>query len=187
MSTSSPIFREEAIKQYKKRKDKTTLPRFMPFPVTFLLWVLLGLLLLVGVLAWGEEIPIYQTAPGVILDQQTQGTTTQQGTVAALFLMGSQSTQIHVGQLALVHLGNAKEEFASKIIKVESSAISPNLIRQRYGVVAQVVSQPSIVALITLKSLPASTYAGSFVVANVQTGSQRILSMLPGIGSIVGA
>ncbi|GCE31110.1 hypothetical protein KDA_65940 [Dictyobacter alpinus] len=187
MPTPPSIFRDEAIKQYKKRKDKTTLTRFMPFPVTFLLWVLLGLVVLVGVLAWNEEIPIYQTAPGIILDQESPGSTNQHNTVAALFLVGTQAAQIRVGQLALVHIGTSKEELASKVIKVEASAISPNLVRQRYGVVAQVVSQPSIVVLIEMKALPTSTYAGSLVVANVKTGSQRILSLLPGIGSIVRA
>ena len=52
---NTPIFRNEAIEQYKQRKDKTTLPKFIPFPVMFLLWILLVLLLLVGVLAWYEQ------------------------------------------------------------------------------------------------------------------------------------
>lgn len=186
MSKSSPIFRDEAIKHYKKSKDKATLPRFMPFPVTFLLWFLLAFLLVVVGLAWNEEIPLYETAPGVVLDQPGKVLTNSHETTVAIFIPMNQIAKIHVGQVARVQISGSKEQFTSKIIKVESTALSPSQIHQRYGFEADIVTQPSIVALIQTENLPTASYAGSVLMVNVKTGSQRIISLLPGIGNLVG-
>ncbi|GCE23490.1 hypothetical protein KDK_72900 [Dictyobacter kobayashii] len=142
--------------------------------------------LLVGGIAWSDQIPIYASAPGIILDQHSTAAADQHDTVAALFFAAGQFSKVKVGQRAVVHIGASKEELASQIIKIEPAVVSPNTIYQRYGFVAQVVTQPSIVVLIQLKNIPTATYAGSMIVANVQTGSQRIISMLPGLGNIVG-
>ncbi|GHO82065.1 hypothetical protein [Dictyobacter formicarum] len=140
---------------------------------------------MVGCIAWNDEIPIYATAPGIVLDQHSQGAADQQGAKAALFFAAGQLPQLRVGQQALVHIGASKEELISKVIKIEPTVVSPSLIHQRYGFMAQIVTQPSIVVLIQLNNMPTATFAGTVLVANVRTGSQRILSMLPGLGSFV--
>ncbi|GLV54498.1 hypothetical protein KDH_13450 [Dictyobacter sp. S3.2.2.5] len=84
-----------------------------------------------------------------------------------------------------MHIGASKEDLASKVIKIEPGVLSPSAIRQRYGFMAQIVTQPSIVVLIQIDKVPAATFGGSVLVANVKTGSQRILSMLPGLGSLM--
>jgi hypothetical protein len=184
-SMNSPIFRNEAIEQYRRRRDKTTLPKFIPFPVMFLLWGLLVLLLVAGGLAWYEQIPIYTTAAGTVLDQNSQGAKEHAETVAALFLSTTQASSIHVGQGAMVQIGSATTQFASTIVKLEPTVTSPQTLRQRYGAGANVVTEPSIVALIQFKDISSSSYVGSFVVATVQIGSQRIIALFPGIGSFV--
>ncbi|GCE09053.1 hypothetical protein [Dictyobacter aurantiacus] len=140
---------------------------------------------MVGCVAWNDEIPIYATAPGVVLDKHSLGAANQPGAQAALFFSADQLPQLRVGQQALVHIGASKEELASKVIKVEPAVVSPSVIHQRYGFMAQIVTQPSIVVLIQIDRIPASTFGGSVLVANVKTGSQRILSMLPGLGSLM--
>lgn len=141
--------------------------------------------MVVGCIVWNDEIPIYATAPGIVLNQPGRGAADQQSAEAALFFSAAQLSQLQVGQQALVHIGASKEELASKVIKIEPTVVSPNVIHQRYGFMAQIVTQPSIVVLIQLNHVPAATFAGTVLVANVRTGSQRILSMLPGLGSFV--
>lgn len=182
---NAPIFRNEAIEQYRQRRDKTTLPKFIPFPVLFLLWGLLILLLLAGGLAWYEQIPIYTTAAGTVLDQHSQGAKDHAETVAALFLSTAQMSHVHIGQPATVQIGSAKTPFISTIVRLEPTVTSPSTLRQRYGAAANVVTGPSIVALIQFKDVSSGSYVGSFVVATMQIGSQRIISLFPGVGSLV--
>jgi hypothetical protein len=56
-----PIFRQNAVKHYMQSREKDTLPRFISLPIALFLWALLGLLLVVGLLAWYEQIPTYAT------------------------------------------------------------------------------------------------------------------------------
>ena len=184
---NAPIFRNEAIAQYRQRRDKTTLPKFIPFPIMFLLWGLLILLLLAGGLAWYEQIPIYTTAAGTVLDQHSQGVKVKDHaeTVVALFLPTAQMSHIHVGQSATVQIGSAQTKFTGTVVKLEPTITSPRTLQQRYGAAANVVTGPSVVALIQFKDASSANYVGSVVVATVQTGSQRIISLFPGVGSFV--
>ena len=49
------------------------------------------------------------------------------------------------------------------------------------------VISTTAVFLLLGATVPAHTYAGSSLAASVEVGSQRILSILPGIGKLVGA
>lgn len=182
---NAPIFRNEAVEQYRQRRDKTTLPKFIPFPVMFLLWILLALLLVAGGMAWYERIPVYMTVGGTVLDQHSQGAKDHAETVAALFLSTTQMKQVHVGQAETVQIGPAKTQFMATVVRLEPTVTSPQTLRQRYGAAASVVTGPSIVALIQFKDVSSGSYVGSFVVATTQIGSQRIISLFPGVGSLV--
>src|SRR2546429_475543 len=63
-----PIFRNNAVKHYMQSRDKDSLPRFISLPIALFLWILLGLLLVVGGLAWYEQIPSYVSGNGVVLN-----------------------------------------------------------------------------------------------------------------------
>ena len=126
------------------------------------------------------------TAPGTVLDQHSQGLKDHAETVVALFVSATQVSSIHVGQVAMVQIGSTKTQFTSQIVKIEPTVTSPSTIHQRYGAATNVVVEPSIVVLIQFKDVSSSQYIGSFVVATVKTGSQRILSLFPGIGRLVG-
>ncbi|GCF06933.1 hypothetical protein [Dictyobacter arantiisoli] len=190
MATRGSIFRDQALEHHKRRRDKTSLPHFMPFPVTFLLWFLLAFLLVMGALAWNEQIPLYIHVPGVVLDaHSTMGTKNQAGgaPIAAIFLPADQLAKIHPGQSADIQFGTGQSQFQSNVIKIESGMLSPNTLHQRYGVRQDVVTQPAAVVLVQIKGTVAASAMGSLVMATVQTGSQRIIALLPGLGSLVGA
>ena len=56
------------------------------------------------------------------------------------------------------------------------------------GLGAVLITQPSIVLIIRLSTtLPASAYTGSLCTAKVETGSQRLLALLPGLGNFLGS
>src|SRR5579883_3174704 len=88
----NPIFRDNAVKHYMQSRDKDTLPRFVPLPIALFLWVLLGLLLTAGVLAWYEQIPSYVSGHGVVLNSSyVPSSASYGGTLAVAFFSPDQA------------------------------------------------------------------------------------------------
>lgn len=172
------IFRNKALKYYQQSQERDILPRFVAPPVFLFLWILLGLLLASTVLAWLARVPTSVTGSGVVLDQK-QAPSNASGAVAALFLPATSSGLVRPGQPVQVQIG-ADVPLTTTILTVEPGVKSPSEIRATY---AQVIAEPSVVVLIGLgPGISAQVYAGSLLQAQVQVGSQRILSLLPGIG-----
>jgi hypothetical protein len=48
------------------------------------------------------------------------------------------------------------------------------------------ITQPSIAVIVKLDPAFANAYVGSTVTADVQVGSQRLISFLPGVGNLFG-
>jgi hypothetical protein len=56
--TNRSIFRADAVRRYMQGREKAVLPQ-LPSPSTFLfLWILLGLLLASGLVAWFTQAPL---------------------------------------------------------------------------------------------------------------------------------
>lgn len=171
------IFRNKALKYYQQSQERDILPRIVAPPVFLFLWVLLGLLLASTALAWLVRVPTNVTGSGVVLEQK-QAPSNASGAVAALFLPATSSGLVRPGQPVQVQIGS--DTLTATILTVESGVKSPSEIRATY---AQVIAGPSVVVLIGLGSgISTQVYAGSLVQAQVQVGSQRVLSLLPGIG-----
>jgi hypothetical protein len=183
-----PIFRKNAVKHYMQSRDKDTLPRFISLPIALFLWILLGLLLVVGLLAWYEQIPAYATGKGVVLSSQYAPHPTQQEAMAVAFFTVDQSNHFHTGQTVFVHFASSTQSLQGTVLTVDP-VVSPAVALRRYGLgnnEASLITQPSAVMLIKLDNISPSLYAGSMLTVNVRIGSHRIISLLPGIGRLFG-
>lgn len=187
-TSESSIFRESAIKQYHQRQEQGILLHVTYPPALIFFWTFLLLLLVAGGFVWSIQVPILVQSQGVIVEQKTPGQT-ETAVVAVLFFSPDQLTDIHVGQPAVVSIGSTPINASSTVEHVDTAIISPNDARSRFnlqGGLAQVITKPSITVTISI-GLTASTemYAGSLCNAQIQTGSQNVLSLLPGFNQLL--
>jgi hypothetical protein len=77
------------------------------------------------------------------------------------------------------------QEIGSKIERIEPGVQSPAHVQHTYGVESNLVTTPSIVAIIKLTHVPTATFAGSVLIARIQTGSRRFISFIPGVGRLL--
>jgi hypothetical protein len=183
------IFRGKALEHYAASRQKEVLPRLVSPPVFVSFWILLALLLVAGITAWLSRVPTYVVGSGVVLDQGTlQGQSLSNN--AVVFLPANSSMHVHAGQLILLQIGSTGPQLHYRVDRVEPGIISPSEARKRYrldSATSQLITGPSMVLTISLgPAFPAHQYAGSTVTARLQVGSQRVLSLLPGLGQLIG-
>jgi len=175
---------------YKRSREKDVVPRLISWPIIVCLWLLLAVLLAAGFLAWYVQVPTYVEGSGIMLARGDMLQPEYGGMVAVVFLPPDQSGHMRVGLPVHVQIGSAGTYVQSTIAQVEPGITSPEAARKRYrldGLSAVLITQPSIVLIIRLSTtLPASAYTGSLCTAKVETGSQRLLALLPGLGKFVG-
>lgn len=183
--TRRHIFREQAIQHYVQRREKDVLPRFVMPPTFLFLWILLGLCLVGAWLAWNIQFPVYTSAVGMITKGGQDGRST-----AVLFAAPGQLHAIHAGQQIQLSLVSSGPFFNAAIASVGSTLLSPVEARKQYrldGPLGLMVTQPSVVIVVTFAA-GSSTVSdeGSLVQGRIQVGSQRVLSMIPLIGQMIG-
>jgi hypothetical protein len=180
------IFRESAIQKYLRRQEQGILLRVISPPAFLLLWIVLVFFLGAIGLTWLVEIPVSLTGQGIIMGQNQQG---ESKIVAALFFSPDQQGQLHRGQPVQLNVGSTASGLTGSIASVETQTISPEEARQRFnlqGALVQVVTGPSIVAFVDIRSASSTRiYAGSMCAAQVRIGSQRALSLLPGFNQFL--
>ena len=185
------IFRQSAIMAYKRGMEKDVVPRLISWPIIVCLWLLLAVLIAAAFLAWYVQVPIYVGGSGIILAQGDRLQPASGDMVAVVFLPPDQSAHMRVGLPVNVQIGSAGVHVQSTIAKVEPGITSPDAARKRYrldSAGALLITQPSIVVIIKLgTTLPATSYTGSLLSARVETGSQRLLALLPGLGNFLGS
>jgi len=176
---------------YKRSREKDVVPRLISWPIIVCLWLLLAVLIAAGFLAWYVQVPTYVEVSGIILARGDMLQPEYGGMVAIVFLSPDQAVHVRVGLPVHVQLGSSGAYVPGTIAQAESSITSPEAARQRYrldGLGAVLITQPSIVLIIRLSTtLPASAYTGSLCTAKVETGSQRLLALLPGLGNFLGS
>ena len=184
------IFRDEAIKSYIERREKDVLPYLVAPPIFLFLWILLGLLLVAGLLAWSAHVPTYLEGAGIVLEQQPASASGQGEAVALIFLAATSASQVRAGLPVQVQIGSTGPALASEIDQVEPGILSPSAVRTRYALassVSQMLTDPVVVVSIRLgPDIPVQLYAGSMVSAQLQVGSRRVLSLLPGLDRWMG-
>jgi hypothetical protein len=185
------IFRGKALQYYAASRQKDVLPRLVSPPVFVFFRILLVLLLVAGVTSWLTRVPTYVVASGVVLDRgSAQGQQAGDQAIAVVFLPASHASQVHTGQSILLQIGLSGTQLTYRVEHIEPGILSPSAARQRYGLdsaTSQLVAGPSLVLTVNLgPAFPAHQYAGSLVNAQLQVGSQRVLSLLPGLGQWIG-
>lgn len=178
-----PLFRSEAIKHALRQQERQVLPVFTRLPVIIFIWLLVLLAIGTGYVAWDNQIPVYTNSSGIILAQQDQVYPQHDIAEVALFLPANQVTRVQRGQTLLVDISGTQLEVSGTVVRVSTQTLSPLALNARYGHGIKVVMKPSYVVIAELPELAAATFEGSTVSANIQTGSQRILALLLGIGS----
>ena len=191
MTTSKRmIFRKKALQQYIQNRDKTVLLRIASPPVFLCLWLLLLLFLIAGITAWFGQVPIYAYGSGIIAQAGSVLQQRSNEAAAVIFVPASPLPTLRTGLPARVWIGSTGPQWLSTVAVVEPGVISPSDARQHYGLggnLASIVTQPSRVVIVKLALTPsAHLYAGSIVQAQVQVGTQRALSLLPGLGTLFG-
>jgi hypothetical protein len=185
------IFRGKALQHYATSKQKEVLPRLVSPPVFVFLWILLGLVLFAGIAAWLTRVPTYIVSTGVVLDGGIiQGQQANDEATAIIFVPASHASQVHIGQPILLQIGATGTQVLYKVERIEPGILSPNEARRRYGLdnaTSPTITGPSMALTISLgPAFPTQLYAGSSVSAQLQIGSQRVLSLLPGLGQLIG-
>lgn len=184
------LFREHALAQYQQRQQRAMLPRLVSPPVFLCSWILLSLLVLAAGLAWWAQVPIFVSGSGVLQAQYADSPFEGTQVMALLFLPTSEANQVRVGQSVQLQLASTDLQFTGTVSQIEPGAISPIEARQRYDLVGEAaasLTQPSMVVIVKPATvLAASTYAGSLVEAQIQAGTRRVLTLVPGMDQLIG-
>jgi hypothetical protein len=183
MNARRHFFRKEALEHYARSREKDILPRSVAPPVFLFFWVLLLLLLAATVLAWQVQVPVFADASGFIGQNRQASASPGDTTTAVLFVPTNASAALRAGQSLTVQVALTGQTLSGTITTVGTSAITPDETRQQYaltGDLALVISQPSVVVTLDLdEALPQGVVAGSSVIAQIQVGTQSLLSLLP--------
>jgi hypothetical protein len=183
-----PLFREPAWQHYLQKREKDILPHFVSPPTFICIWIMLCLAVAVGLFAGTQQVPVLVDGVGLVLTQEQNGAGGKGGT-ALVFLPASEAKLVHVGDPSQIQVGLTGPSYSSTIVQVEPGLLSPNDIYKQYGVVCSTmltITEPSVVVHVGLvPSLSSHLYAGSPVRAQVQIGSQHLLS-LPALNDLIG-
>ncbi len=175
------LFRQEALRHFMEGREPSVLPRFIR-PRTFAcLWILLALTLLAGLLVWTAKVPVYTSGLAIAREDQGQ---------LRLFVLvpANAVAQLNVGQSVLIHWPGLLEPVRTQITGVDASPQSPAAARGRFGLSLE--SVPAAVAVATAdadrawqsigRKLPAELHSGTTAPAEVETGTRRLISLVPG-------
>ncbi len=180
-ASKDSIFRREAVEKYLQNREKSVLPRFMAPPVFLFFWCLLAIFLCTGLLTWFGQVPVYVAGGGVVLNPDVPIGGGSAGTRAIIFIPSSSALQLHPGQRVQLQLSGVASQLTCAVESVDRNILSPSEVHQRYQFVT---SQPSVAITVNLGSrFSERVYAGSVIVAQVEVGSRRLLSLLPGFAA----
>jgi hypothetical protein len=183
------IFRPDARRRFGEARERTVLPRFVSPRFIAGLWTLIALFLAGGLLAWLARIPVYASGSAVVVDRQASAQYSDGGIVVAAFLPPENLSRLYAGQQLLLQLKSG-ERLRRQVFSVEPLIMSPAEAQKRFALnnalAASVGAQPSAVALCRLEplpnDLPPDAYIGSIGRVEVETGTRRVISLMPLVG-----
>ena len=184
-----PVFREPAWQHHLQQREKDILPHFVSPPTFVCIWILLCLVVGVGLFASTQEVPVLVNGVGLVLTQEQHNALGSKGGTILVFLPASEAKLVHVGEPSRLQIDSTGPSYSSTIVQVEPGLLGPNDIYKQYGVVCSTmlpITEPSVVVHVRLvPSLSSHLYAGSQVKAQVQIGTQHLLS-LSGLNDLIG-
>lgn len=180
-ASKNSIFRSKSVQKYLQNREKSILPRIVAPPVFILCWIILTLLIAAGIVIWMGQVPLYVTGQGIILNQQASAHQGDEAT-AAVLLPASDISHLRIGLPVKLQIGQTGPLLNRTIDAIGQDLLSPSEIRQQYGFS---VIEPSFLVTVGLGStVPGGLYAGSLVQAQIQIGSQSLLSLFPVLNSL---
>lgn len=184
-----PLFRRNALEHYLQGQEKDTIPRFINAPLALVMWLLLVIVIVTCTIAWYQQVPLYKSGAGIVFRQEQAKSDASIQSNVVVFVPWVPAMQPRVGQTVSLSVGTSSQQITGTIAQVNLKPQSPATLCQQFELMAGctlLVRQPSIVILIHAQALPPETYAGAIVAANVQIGSQRMLSFFPGLEWLAG-
>lgn len=175
--TPRAIFRPEALQRYMQGRERLILPRYVAQSTAALMWTIV-IVLAVGVFAIGvTPVPIVKSATAVI---------DTSGARAVVFLAPETLSLLRPGQTVRLWLRANAAPATYPIESIEPRLVSPADARRRYQLddaSASAITRAAAVVTVDLQAPgDRDAYAGSVVPAAVQTGVERVVSRLSGLG-----
>jgi hypothetical protein len=169
----SSIFRSKVVQKYMQNREKSVLPRVIAPPVFMFCWVVLILLIVAGVTVWSGRVPVYLTGSGIVLDS----TSHQSDTVTAVVLLPpGDVSRLRRGLSVRIQIGQDGPALNRTIDAISQQPLSPVQVHQLYGL--EVAGPSSVITVGLGPTIEGYLYAGSLVRAQVQVGTQSLLSLL---------
>jgi hypothetical protein len=181
------IFRDAAMQRYALGRTRSVLPQFTSLRVRTLLWVIAGMLLSSGLLAWLIHIPVYASGLGMVIESPPLGAG-EVGDVRrmAVVLADKEASRVRVGQKVFWSLDTRGTRVSLTLIAIETEVSSLKAVYERFkltGAAAAGITEPVVVAFVDPEALPdnvpASPSAGNLYRIDVEVGTIRAISMLP--------
>jgi hypothetical protein len=190
------MFRDRAIEKYFQRQERHNILQLVSPPMWTFLWILLLLLLVATLLSWYIQVPITTSGEGIVIEQTaTSGVHSESGIVILLLMAPDQASALRSGEpvnmtITSTIVGTHSSNILNgSIEQVIAGMMSPTTIRSEFSIPAPLadnISGPSVVAIARVEpATVADMYLGSLGQAEVQTGSERVLSLMPGIANFL--
>ncbi len=108
--------------------------------------------------------------------------------MVVFFIPPVQVQNLQTGMSIRLNIGSSSEQINSQITSIKPGVMSPAALSSLFHLenTSLSITQPSMVVEVKLDPALATTYAGSIVTADLQVGSQRLISLLPGVGGLFG-
>lgn len=180
------IFRSGAVEAYMHARAQTVLPRFIAPPAPLCLWLLLGCLFTVSGLAWLAHVPVYRNGIATVVNSEGEDEK-----LVVVFFPPESKSEMRAGQNLSLKLDPAGPPLLRTIAAIEPGILSPADARKKFNLddaTARTYQSPAAVVIARLgkpsETLPASAYEGIVVEAQVEIGSQRLITLLPVVGRL---
>jgi hypothetical protein len=189
-----PIFRVEALRRNAQVREKSVLLRLSSPRALALLWILIGLLMMSGLLIWYVRVPVYVSGVAIVTGAM-EPTPNGGGKIKVVaFLPPEDLARLRVGQKLFLSSEKGGERRLQLVTGLEPDVLSPLEMQNRFGFSAcqsfPAGTHPNAVVFTELMLASAgpdaSSYTCSFYHADVEVGTQRVISLLPVIGHLLG-
>jgi hypothetical protein len=177
------LFREHAFQAYIQRRERDILPRVISPSMFVFLWVCLGIILAVVGMSWWAKVPTFARGSGVVVTSTKQAAGTNE-TVALVYFPAEYRSHLNAGMSSKVELATGQSTSTASIIQQRMDMLTPERVQQTYNLSCSpalttlITTQPSVPVEMKL-NVRSYVSPGTPVQALVQTGSQRVLQLLP--------
>jgi hypothetical protein len=178
------------MRHYAQSREKRVVPKFLSLRVVPYFWILISLLLVGLVFTSMIEVPIYTSALGLVIDGNRFPEVDDQ-VVLAVFVPSEGYPDLHEGQDVLVRFFQDDNRVSRTIVAVMPEVLSPAMARQRFDLpdaLAALIDRPAHMAIVRVQPIPDRDFplaeAESVYRVDLRTGSLRLITLLPGIGSL---